>query len=87
MNATRKLTEAIAQPRAMRAAKALERLKGCVVEYPRSEYPDPEAQAQRWVKQWREKHQAYEEWLGLATAGEVRRHHRSWMGKFPQWAE
>ena len=31
--------------------------------------------------------QAYEEWLGVATPGEVRRHHRSWMGKFPQWAE
>ena len=31
--------------------------------------------------------QAYDEWLGLATPGEVRKHHRDWMGKFPQWAE
>lgn len=31
--------------------------------------------------------QAYDDWLGLATAGEVRRHHRDWMGPFPQWAE
>lgn len=31
--------------------------------------------------------QAYDEWLGVATPGEVRKHHRDWMGKFPQWAE
>ena len=31
--------------------------------------------------------QAYDEWLGVATAGEVRRHWRQWMGKFPSWAE
>ena len=31
--------------------------------------------------------QAYDEWLGVATPGEVRRHWRQWMGAFPQWAE
>ena len=31
--------------------------------------------------------QAYDDWLSLATAGEVRKHHKDWMGKFPQWAE
>ena len=31
--------------------------------------------------------QAYDEWLGLATPGEVRKHHRAWMGAFTQWAE
>jgi len=66
MNATRKLTDAIAQPRAMRAAKALRWLKDCGVEHRR---------------------QAYDAWLGLATAGEVRKHYRDWMGAFPQWAE
>lgn len=66
MNATRKLTEAIAQPRAMRAASALRWLKDCGVEHRR---------------------QAYDEWLGVATPGEVRKHHQDWMGKFPQWAE
>jgi hypothetical protein len=66
MNATRKLTEDLAQPRAMRAAKALRWLKDCGVEHRR---------------------QAYGDWLSLATAGEVRKHHKDWMGKFPQWAE
>ena len=31
--------------------------------------------------------QAYDEWLGVATPGEVRRHGRRWMGAFPPWAE
>ena len=31
--------------------------------------------------------QAYDDWLGVATPGEVRMHHRDWMGAFPQWAE
>ena len=31
--------------------------------------------------------EAYNEWLGLATPGEVRKYHKDWMGKFPQWAE
>jgi hypothetical protein len=31
--------------------------------------------------------QAYDDWLGVATPGEVRRHWRQWMGAFPQWAE
>lgn len=31
--------------------------------------------------------QAYDDWLGVATAGEVRKHHKDWMGAFPQWAE
>jgi hypothetical protein len=31
--------------------------------------------------------QAYKDWLKVATPGEVRRHHRDWMGPFPQWAE
>ena len=31
--------------------------------------------------------QAYDEWLGVATPGEVRRHWKPWMGAFPQWAE
>lgn len=31
--------------------------------------------------------QAYDEWLSHATAGEVRRHWKQWMGAFPQWAE
>lgn len=31
--------------------------------------------------------QTYQDWLGLATPGEVRKHHRAWMGAFPQWAE
>lgn len=30
--------------------------------------------------------QAYDEWLGVATPGEVRKYHQGWMGKFPQWA-
>ncbi len=30
---------------------------------------------------------AYDDWLGLATPGEVRRHWKAWMGPFPQWAE
>ena len=34
-----------------------------------------------------QRRQAYDEWLGLATGGEVRRHHKDWMGPFPQWAE
>ena len=66
MNATRKLTEAIATPRAQRAMALLCWLKDCGVEHRR---------------------QAYDDWLSLATAGEVRKHHKDWMGKFPQWAE
>ena len=31
--------------------------------------------------------QAYDDWLALATPGEVRKYHRDWMGAFPQWAE
>jgi len=31
--------------------------------------------------------QAYDDWLGVATPGEVRRHWKAWMGPFPQWAE
>ena len=31
--------------------------------------------------------QAYDDWLSLATPGEVRKYHKDWMGKFPQWAE
>lgn len=31
--------------------------------------------------------QAYDDWLSLATPGEVRKYHQGWMGKFPQWAE
>lgn len=31
--------------------------------------------------------QAYDDWLSLATAGEVRKHHKDWMGAFPAWAE
>lgn len=31
--------------------------------------------------------QACDDWLSLATAGEVRRHWKPWMGAFPPWAE
>jgi hypothetical protein len=30
--------------------------------------------------------QAYDAWLYVATAGEVRRHWRRWMGRRPGWA-
>lgn len=31
-------------------------------------------------------HQTRDAWLGIATAGEVRRAWRRWMGKLPGWA-
>jgi len=31
--------------------------------------------------------QIYDDWLGLATPGEVRKYWKAWMGPFPQWAE
>lgn len=33
------------------------------------------------------RHQRYGDWLQVATAGEVRRHWRPWMGRFPTWAQ
>jgi hypothetical protein len=31
--------------------------------------------------------QDYQGWLYYATAGEVRKHWRKWMGPFPAWAK
>jgi len=31
--------------------------------------------------------QRYYSWLEIATAAEVRRHYREWMGRFPSWAK
>ena len=31
--------------------------------------------------------QTYQAWLYYATAGEIRKHWRSWMGAFPEWAK